>query len=438
MNWQEKLKAALAVIAEEAVKGADKNQQRLTEALKTSEDAVKALTAQGGDGPGALEAFRASVKGEMDKMAEQIRMIQKLGLTRDGLGVAVPKGRAERIAMLADGRAFLDDQTARRFGAYWTYRVLGHATPALTQEVAKDVCKAAGDMDPGVGAAGEYAIPDEFRAELVRNVEAVAVVFTQMRRVPLTTIGQTTWPKRTGGLTAYPTAAMAAIQKSAPTLDVVTMQPVKWATLTGVANEFFTSNSLVDVGQWLGIEIAYSMAYAFDNAALNGDGGALYGGITGVFQSATIGAITAAAHTTGATIDGDDVSKVIEGLPKAYALPSARWYMSLSMKGRCRSLKSTAGTPLYLRGGNGEPNTIDDYPYVVSQHAPAKAAVTTGTKWCAFGDLRMSHYWGMIGDVRIDTSKDFYFGSDMTAVKGVALVDCKEVDANAVVTGKTY
>jgi HK97 family phage major capsid protein len=375
----------------------------------------------------------------MDAQAETIRQIQRMGLSVGAGGMVAPRGRQERIQMLADGRAFMDDRAAERLAAYVCLRYAGaDQIPAKTRDIGLEVCKA-GDLDPAVGTAGEFLLPDEFRAELVRNVEAMGVVFPLCRRVPLFTLGGTTWPTRTGGLTAYPTAAFAKIQKSAPAFSSVTMQPVKWATLTGIPNEFYQTRLLVELGQFLGTEISYALAYAFDNAILNGDGSADYGGVTGILQSATISAASiTAAHTSIATITGTDVSEIIAALTKSY-VTDPYWLLSLSVERTLRALKATTGMPLYLQGTNGEPNTIDGYPYKISQRMPAAAAcVSASNKWGIFGDLRLAYFFGMIGEIRIDLSEHIYFESDATAVRGVAYMDAKEVDKDAVVVAKNH
>jgi len=385
----------------------------------------------------------------LDAQQQEIRDIRRAGLATRGGQIIVP-GRRARLDMLADGRAFASDETAERFGAYAAWRLARDQDerdrlPQRTREIAQEIIKearegrkAAGDMDLTAGSGAEF-MPDEFRRELIRDVEAVGRVYTLCQRVPLSTLGQTIWPKHVTGLTAHPVAVLAEIEKSAPGLGTVTLTPVKWGTLTGVPNELLrTPATLVDAGQYIGILVVYGLAEAFDNAVLNGDGTASYGGITGILQSANIAAVAAAAtHTTVATLDGTDVSNVIAGLSVEYALQNARWIQSLSVKGHLRALKATTGMSLYERGNQGEPNTIDGYPYTISNKMPAKGAITAGDPWAVYGDLRLSHMFGMVGNIRIDRSEHVYFASDATAIRGIAEVDCAERNADAVVVAET-
>jgi HK97 family phage major capsid protein len=425
----------LLAVAEEAAKGTSMDAPKLQ--LLASEIQTE-LKAAGADGPGQFEAFSKGLRTEVDALIEQVRAVQKAGLQLRGGQIVIPGGRKARLDMLADGRAFMSDEEAERFGAFVAVTYAGREAHSRAREIAKDFGVKA-DMDPAVSASGAAAIPAEFRPGIISNVEAMGVVFPQMLRAPLFTLGQTTWLTDTGGLVAYPTAAGAKILRTAPTFGTVTMTPVKWATLTAVPSEFFRTNLLVSLGQWLATKIIRAMWTAFDNAVVNGDGSADYGGITGILQSATIASVTPVDdHDAGSELTAIDVCQVHDELPVGYALPNARWYFSLSMRGHCRNLRSTDGRPLYLRGDGGEPNTIEDYPYVISTHFPAKANIGASTKWCTFGDLRLAYMFGMLQDISIDTSKDVFFESDMIGVRGLAQVDAKEIDANAVVNGETH
>ena len=149
-------------------------------------------------------------------------------------------------------------------------------------------------------------------------------------------------------------------------------------------------------------------------------------------------AVTAAAtHTTVATLDGTDISNVIAGLTVGYALGEAEWGMSLSVKGKLRALKTTTGAPLYQRGNQREPSTIDDYPYQLSPRMPASGSIGAAELYAFFGNLRLSHIVGMVRDIEIARSEHALFESDMMAIRGTMHVDIQEADASAIVTAKT-
>jgi HK97 family phage major capsid protein len=385
------------------------------------------------------------LRNDVDAHIKTLAGIQKLGLTIRGAGVEVPDGRQSRLSMLADKRAFRSDKNAADFAAAFCHDVYcqkgrRHELPeSFIKHVAE--IKAAGDanMDPTGTTTGGYLVMTDYRRELIRNVEAMGQVFTACRRVPLFTTGTTNWPKRTAGLTASATAFGTAITQSGVTLSLIPLTPYKWGVLSCIPNEFYRNQALLaDIGQWLGVEMAYGFAYAFDNAVLNGDGTAGSGNIDGILHSSNITAVVAATgHSTAATLDATDISNVIGGLAVGYAADNARWYMHLTVQRKLRNLRSTVGSPLYDRGDAGEPNTIDGYPYTITSRSTTAANSTASTKYAVFGDLSLSHYFGMIGDIAVDTSDQALFLTDQTAVRGVAHVACAEADTSAVVTGKT-
>ncbi len=407
--------------------------------INASPDLVKAI------------ADIAQLQSNFDAQASQLREAQKAGLSVRGTQLIIPGGKDARLQMLADGRAFGDDEMARNFAASVMYVVARNAKrqidlPPYVKDMAESVWKEsagmtkAGDMDPGVAGSGAELVAAMFIPEMIRHVEAVGQFWTQARRLPLPTTGKTTIPKRTGGLTAYPTAVAAEIERSGPALGTVELTPAKWAVLTGIPNEFFRSpGMLADVGQWLGVEIVLAINYALDNAFINGDGTAAYGGITGILQSITIAAVAAASGNTSiADIDETDVGNVIGGLTKDYAVGDARWGFSLSVQRYLRNIRTSTGMPMYDRGDAREPSTIDAYPYVYGNRMPAASACTgASSKYGFFGDLKLSHIVGMIRDILIDTSDHVYFSSDMTAMRGLIQVDVAEQDATAVVVAKT-
>jgi len=437
----EKLRKALAALVAEMEKPpAERDEKIFGGTMAAIREGLKEA---GADGPGAFEVFKAHVQKEMDRMAEDLRRLAKMGLERRGTNL-VPLGRAQRLEMLKDNRCFLDRETSRRFGALVTRSIFQkypgryeEMIPEKTRDFAAEIAK---ELDPTVGSAGEYLIADEFRAELIANLEAVGTAFPLCRRVPLGTTGLTYFPKLIGELTATPTAAGTKIGESAPTFGIIPMQPVKWGTLTPIPNEFFRNTALLaDLGQLVGLLMIRAISTAFDNAVLNGDGSADFGGITGLLKSATIADVTAAVHSTGATLDGTDVSAVVAGITKDYAIRDAQWLMSLSMALTLRALKTTTGQLLYpILGATGLPDAIDNFPYRICQKMPAVSAVTASKQWSLFGRIDLAYYFGLLGNIDVATSSEVYFDKDMTVVRGLAYADAKEVDATAVIRGKTH
>jgi len=449
MDPIQEIKEANAIVAEEVAKGDGRDKDRLAQALRRAETAVKALEApKGSDGPGELEAWKAHIQRQIDAAVEQVRSLHRVGLVARADGTARPKDLWERRRMLAEGRCFANDEMAERFGALVCFGKLHGGAPPRTREIAEDVLKdvdgveKAVDWDPTVSGSGGALIPDEFLAELIRNVETMGKIYPLFRRVPLVTLGDTTVPRRTGGMTAYWVAAGADITQSGVTLATVTLSPKKLAGLTGIPNEFFRSRALAAIGQFAGMEILYSMRYALDDAVVNGDGTADYGNITGILDSGSgLSTVTLTAdHDAGSEVDESDLDEIEEGLSKDYAIDNARWLMSPTMITHCKNIRNADGLRVVWDGGDRItlPATINGYPYTFSSRFPAKASIGASTEFCAFGDPALSHILGMLQDMRLDMSPAPWYASDATAVRGIAHVNVQEADTDAMVKGKTH
>ena len=380
------------------------------------------------------------LKADHDKTVENLRKLEKAGLKMQGHRIEV-LGYREIMDLRQANRVFRYKDDAEGFGALVAHAVWGNTkryedvVAKRTRELADELIK---DLDPGVAGSGAELVANIYMADLIANVEAVGTLFPLCDRVPLQTTGQTIWPKLTGELTAFPIAASAKIKESAQTYDTVPMTPIKWGVLTPIPNEFFRNPTLLDtLGQRTAWLITRAIPHAFDNAMVRGDGTADYGNITGLLQDANISAVTAAAATAIGSYTGADVGNVVAGINVDYAL-DLRWLMSLSAERKLRNVRDTLGHPLFDRGSNGEPNTVDGYPYSTCQRFPAAGSVGADTKWGAFGDLRLSHFFGMLGAIAIDTSEHVRFEHDMTVLRGIAMADAALKDANAVVTMKTH
>jgi len=410
---------------------------------KTLKDTTTFFESPEGRALGEIDERVAEIeqlKNDLAAEQEAVRRIQRSGLGVSAGKIVVPGGLRARRQMLEDQRAFVDDETAKRFGAYMAFvgfSLNGKADrcPAYVADMAQEVVK---DMDPDVDASGGYVIPDEFRSELIRNVEATGVFFPLARRLPLVTGGVTSIPKRTGGLTAYWTAPAAQGTTSTPTFDLIQLTPQKLMALTVIPNEFARSALLIDLGNFIALEMVYAMSYALDDALINGDGTAAYGSITGIMESANISSVAAASgNTTIATLDPEDISNVIAGMTVDYGFRGPRWGLSLSVLMALRSLRNANDIPVFERANGQMPANIDGYPFTYGNRMIAVGSVSAGTKYAWFGDLGISHIVGMLRDVTIDRSDHAFFVSDQAAIRGIMHVDMAEADVDAIVVAKT-
>jgi len=419
---------------------AARDEKQVAACLTAMADYAETDEAKGYEPVGELKTMVDQIRKDLDAQTEATRKLDRMGLAVHDHSIKV-MGYKEIMDLRRVGRIFRTKEDAEGFAALAARSIWGkhpayaEVVSSTARGMADELTK---DLDPGVAGSGAELVANIYMADLIANVEAVGVLFPLCDRVPLATTGQTIWPKLTGELTAYPAAVAAKLTESAPTFGTVTMTPVKWGTLTPVPNEFFRNPTLLaPLGQRLAWMSTRAISYAFDNALVNGDGTADYGTITGLLQDASLSAVTAGAATTIATYTGAEIGAVIAGVSVDY-VTDPYWLMHLSSERTLRNIRSTTGTPLYERGNNGEPNTIDNYPYKTCQRFTAAGSVGAAAKWAAFGDLRLSHFFGMLGAIEFAQSEHARFEYDMTVVRGLAHADAALKDANSTVIAKTH
>jgi len=441
----EALKANAAELADEFGKGEARDDGKVAVLL---EKQARLLADPAAAGYGATDELKTQItqlRADLDAEVKARRQFEKLGLGLAKAGGVIVPGRSARREMLADGRAFYDDDMAAEFGALMAVHLAGckgapltpDQLPRYTKDLAKTAQqKATPDIEAATGIGAEL-VANLYLRELIRNVETYGTVFPECRRVALATMGTVTVPKRTAGMNAYWTAAGATINQSGIAFDTVTLHAEKLAALTAVTREMFLDPALLaDLGQLIGLEIALAIAYALDNAVVNGDGTATYGGITGLLKSATLGSAAAATgHTTIALMDAGDVSSFSRSLTIGMFYNQAKWYGHLSVREAFLDLRTTTGGWVFRdRADDAGRRILKGYPWVVGQLFPPESAVATGDKFACFGDLRSAYLFGSIRGVEIASSEHVWFDQGLVAVRGIIHADAAEADANAINT----
>ncbi len=436
-----KLKELLAALTDSLKPDpAARDEKQVATCVTAIADYAESDEAKGYVPVGELKAMVDQIRKDLDAQTETTRKLERMGLAVRDRSIKV-MGYKEIMDLRRVQRIFRTTEDAEGFAAMAARSIFGNhpgykdVVSSKARGLAEEMTK---DLDPGVATSGAELVANVYMADMIANVEAVGVMFPLCDRVPLATTGQTIWPKLTGELTAYPTAVAAKITESSPGFGTVTLTPIKWGTMTPVPNEFFRNPTLLaPLGQRLGWMSTRAIAYGADNALVNGDGTADYGTITGLLQDANLSAVTAGAATAIASYTGAEIGAVIAGVSVDY-VTDPYWLMHLSSERTLRNIRSTTGTPLYERGDNGEPNTIDNYPYTTCQRFTAAGSVGADEKWGAFGDLRLSHFFGMLGAVEFAQSEHVRFESDVTMIRGLAHFDAAVKDANATVIAKTH
>ncbi|MFA4945747.1 MAG: phage major capsid protein [Lentisphaeria bacterium] len=437
-----------ALMAQLALAPAERDEKAMAQQLK---EAKQFMESDEGKGLAGLPSRLAQLQKQIDDQAEASRKWQKMGLQIGADSVLTPRGRTERLEMLKDGRGFLSDKTAERFASLVLYRVAALRPGGMdmlslrVREMAEGVIKdnqmgrEKADFTPGTGT-GSYLFADEFRPEIIRNVEAAGVLFPKCMRVPMP-VPTVKLLRETTGFQAYWTSPATQPTHSAPVLAYVTLSAEKLFGLIYLANEYFRGATLADVGQWVSSGLAWYLSDMLDDALVNGDGSSTYGGITGFLQSSNFSTVAPVDdHDTLTEITAGDYDLAQAGLTKDYAMREAENIMSLSVLMTLKAIRTSSGYPALYNSSDtpGIPPNLNGFPIAVCQKMPAASACTTSAKYAAFGSLRRSHAVGMVHDLQFDVDASVGFLTDQTACRAILEGDIQEVDTSALVIPITH
>jgi len=101
-------------------------------------------------------------------------------------------------------------------------------------------------------------------------------------------------------------------------------------------------------------------------------------------------------------------------------LPGAGYAMNGKSIGAVRKLKDTAGNYVFApRLNENTPDTLLGFPLYEN---PAMADTATSAKSVIFGHLP-SYYVRQVGGIRVDSSSDFAFSTDLVTLRTILRVD---------------
>jgi len=223
-----------------------------------------------------------------------------------------------------------------------------------------------------------------------------------------------------------------------PSALKLTLGAKKYGQLVIVANEVL-SDTVFDVGSFLGRDIGRAIGRLADTDLMLGTGG-----ITGGMMSS---AITGAAGTvsTGGTVTNlytavNGFISAVYGVADEYRQRGA-WLMRDATAGELRKVRDGAGGTVgaflwqpSLTNGliDGEPDRFLGYPVYTD---PNVASLASNARIAAFGDFS-SYYLRTVGNVMIDSSSERYFDTDQTGFRGKWRLDGGYIDTTAVVLVK--
>jgi HK97 family phage major capsid protein len=226
--------------------------------------------------------------------------------------------------------------------------------------------------------AGGYLAPDEFVADLDRNVVVFSPV-RQVARVRSTGGPAVVWPKRTGGMTGQWVGEGPAPRPETTVTFGQSRYPVcEFAAYVDVSNSML-EDSAFDVPSLLAFEFAEEFGLAEGTAFVNG---ASVLAPSGFMQNADL-AYTPSGSASAVTADG--LIDLYHALPSPYRA-NAVWGLNSATLGAIRKLKTGDGQYLLAMMGinNAPATTILGRPVV---EMPDMPDISGGTFPVVFGDF---------------------------------------------------
>ena len=280
------------------------------------------------------------------------------------------------------------------------------------------------DMSMGSDADGGYAVPEQFREELLRIDGLAAIVRPRAQVIPPGTPPdeKITIPAFhqgadgiLGGVQVQWIAEGAAKPKTDPKLEEVTLQPNEAAAHVVVTDKLLRNWQAAD--GFVRTLLRQAITQAEDIAFLTGDG---TGKPTGVLNAATTGALTVNRATANQIGFVDLVNMVAKLLPQS--LSTAVWVASQSALPQIMQLKDENNNNIFIRGDvtRGIADTLLGRPILWTGKVSA-----LGTK----GDLSLVDFsYYLIKDGSgpfIAASEHVHFVNNKTVIKAFWNVDGK-------------
>ena len=275
----------------------------------------------------------------------------------------------------------------------------------------------------GVNTSGGYVVPDEMERSIIDLRETYGTARQQARVLPMSS-DHMIIPRRTGGITAYFVGETTEITASDKSWNQVELTAKKLGALTRMSTDL-SEDAIINIADDLAQEMAYAFAAKEDACAIDGDGTATYGGMTGIRTKMNDGVHVgsyvdaAAAGDNWSEIDGSDLTNVMGALP-AYARRGAKWHCSpVARVAVFDRLIAAAGGATMREIESGANPRYMGYPIIEWAAMPTdySAAALNDKIMLFFGDYTLSTTLGSRRGITIKVSDQRYLEYDQIGIQ---------------------
>lgn len=284
---------------------------------------------------------------------------------------------------------------------------------------------------------GGYLVPEQFAAELLKDLDNLVHIREHARLIPMATAGSLGIPTLEADIGSPTWTSEILTGSNDTTMSFGKREMRTWplARRIKVSRKLF-DQTLLPPENIVRENLAYVFAVTMESAFMTGSGA---NQPLGLFTASDAGISTSRDVSTANTtteITADGLINARYALAPQYAMrPNTRWVFHRDAMKNIRKLKDGNGQYLWNAGlATNGPNTILDIPYVMSEYAPN--TFTTGLYVGLLGDL--SFYWiaEAIGSLSIQRLDELYAETNEVGFIGRIEADGAPTRANAFVRVK--
>lgn len=279
--------------------------------------------------------------------------------------------------------------------------------------------------------AGANIVPTSFYDTLVESLLETSAVLSAEAMVIRTAGGE---PLQVPTSNTFPTASLVTeantIGASDPAFGQVTLGAYKYAFLTQLSSELLTDEA-VNVTEFLARRGGEALGNGIGTALVTGSGSSQPTGIAG---SAGFTTVASASGSAAAGFTYADVLTLQHSITRPYRA-GASFICNDSVTKTLRLLRANdggAGTGQFLWQPAltaGAPDVLAGAPVYTDPAMPT--ATTNGGKGLAYGNWARGLMVRFAGPVRVESSDEFAFSSDLQTWRFIIRADSKIVDAGA-------
>lgn len=239
-------------------------------------------------------------------------------------------------------------------------------------------------------------IPTELQNEVLRIAEKqFGLARRDFRYLPFSGPGNTrTIPALGTSVSVFWTLEGAKKKSTQPKFAIVTQTLKKLAAIVPMTEEIL-EDSLINLTQLIAELFAEAIAKEEDLQFFAGVGSPW----TGILNNANVNKVLQASGDVN-QITADDLLDMQDATPSG-AINGAKYYMHRTVFSKVRKLKDDTGNYIYQAPSGGQPGTIWDMPYELTDAMPAAADVAEDDPYVIFGNLKLAAIFGDKQQMRV-------------------------------------